>query len=364
MSCGGPLSAVTMIAGAGVLQNVGLGVAPALGGALGGFNSLPITGQFSDIVSSATGVLSGGNLEALRTLGADSFPALTNAIPGDFTSALSGIAPGGVFDGGFTGLISGTASGLMGQGDLSQFGQIFNSAQGFADQANQFINSNLNIGSLAQTFGPLTGGMDNLITGSFSQVNQAFGAFGGDLSNLGNLIDMNNLGELGNPTALVKQLANVGGIIPGVENVLKQAGISSNDLVSLASGSLPGLTESANKLLYEGMTKITGTELSQVKSILGVTTGGINNMAELLNPAKILPTSFASLTMPTPDGLKGIYATAQGTVNSNLEKYLSGPGVPALIPTDLINNARSSLTQVAGIKNETLTGVKKVGRIV
>jgi hypothetical protein len=54
-------------------------------------------------------------------------------------------------------------------------------------------------------------------------------------------------------------------------------------------------------------------------------------MADLLNPAKILPTSFPTLTMPTPDGLRGVYASASGTVNTNLEKFLSVPGIPSTI---------------------------------
>jgi hypothetical protein len=351
MSCGGTLSPVMMVAGAGLLPGASsiaglgssLGVSSSLTSALGSFTSLPITNQFSNIVSSATGVLGSGVLENLRTMGADVFPALTNSIPSSFTSALSTIAPSGVFDGGFTGLIGQTASSIMGQGDLTQFGQIFNSAQGFVGQANQFINSNLNVGGISSTFGSLTGGMDNLITGSFSQVTEAFGAFGSDLSKLGNLIDMGNLTNLGNPSALVKQLSTVGGIVPGVETVLKQAGLSSADLVSLASGSFPGISDSTNKLIYEGLKTITGSELLQVKSILGVTVPNISNMAELLDPSKIFPTSFTTLTMPTPDGLRGIYTDAAGTVNTNLEKFLQDPAAPVYTGDDPIIRARLGL---------------------
>ena len=348
MSCGGPLSPVSSIAGAGLLPGAGaiaglgagLGVNTGLTSALGSFNSLPITGQFSDVVTNATGVLGGGTLDSLRTLGAGTFPALTNAIPSGFASALSAVAPGGMASGGFTGLISSTASGIMGGGDLSQFGQIFNSAQGFVGQANQLINSSLNVGDLSTTFGPITGGMDNLITGGFSQVTEAFGSLGSDMSKLGSLIDMNNLPNLGDPSALVKQLANVGGIVPGVESALKSAGLDASALTNLAGGGLGNISDSANKLLYEGMTKITGSDLDQVKSILGVTTPNIGNMADLLNPTKILPTSFPALTMPTPDGLRGIYASSSGTINTNIEKFLQDPKAPTYAGDDSIIRAR------------------------
>lgn len=353
MSCGGPLSPVMMIAGSGLIPGAGslpgigsaLGVSSSLTGAISSFTSLPITSQFSSIVSSATGLLGGGVLDSLRTLGSDIFPALTNAIPGDFSSALSALAPGGVFDGGFTGLISDTAQGIMGGplGDLSQFGQIFNAAQGFVGQANEFINSNLNIGSIATTFGSLTGGMDSLITGGFNQVTEAFGALGSDLTKLGNLIDMNNLPNLGDPAALIRQVASIGGIVPGIESALRSAGLDTLDITNIATGVLTNITDSADRLLYQGMEKITGVELAQVKNILGVTTANISSMADLLDPKKILPTSFPALTMPTPDGLRGIYATVEGAVNTNLERWLQDPAAPAYTGDDPIVRARLGL---------------------
>ena len=88
------------------------------------------------------------------------------------------------------------------------------------------------------------------------------------------------------------------------------------------------------------MTKVTGSDLAQVKSILGVTTPNIGNMADLLNPAKIFPSSFPSMTMPTPDGLRGIYASSSGTVNTNIEKFLQDPKAPAYNGDDPIVLAR------------------------
>jgi hypothetical protein len=351
-----------MIAGAGLLPGAGalpgigsaLGVSSGLTSAISSFTSLPIVSQFSSVVSSATNLLSSGPLNALRTMGQD-FTALTNAIPSSFSSALSAIAPGGVFDGGFTGAIFDTAKGIMGGPlqDLTQFGQVFNAAQGYLGQANQFINSNLNIGSLASTFGDITGGMNNIISGGFNQVTNALGAFGDDLTKLGSLVDMGNLSNLGDPSALVKQLASVGGITSELQGVLTQAGLNINTINNLVSGQYSGITDTANKLIYQGMEKIVGSELQQVKNILGVTTGGINTMADLLNPAKILPTSYTTLTMPTPDGLRGIYETAT-SVNTNIEKWLQDPTAPAYTGDDPIVRARLGLDTFDNVDTRTI----------
>lgn len=347
MACGGGLSAVMSIAGAGMLPGASaiaglgssLGVNQTLTNVIGEYTSIPAISQFSDVVTAAAGL--GG--DALRTLGADVFPGLTNSLPSSFTSALAPLAPGGVFNGGFTGLIGQTAEGIMGQGDLGYFSQVFGQAQGYIGQANQLINSAQLTQGISNTFSPITGGMDSLITGSFSQVSEAFGAFGGDLSNLGNLIDMNNLPNLGDPSALVRQLASVGGVVPSVESALRSTGIDSLQLSLLGTGVPTDISASANKLLYENMTQITGSDLQQVKNVLGVTTPGINTMADLLDPVKILPNSFPTLTMPTPDGLRGIYATTAGAVNTNLERFLVDPNAPAYTGDDPIVRARLGL---------------------
>lgn len=346
-----------MIAGAGLIPGAGsvtslgssLGVSSSLTNAISSFTSLPIVSEFSSIVTQASSYLDSTVLDSLRTMGQD-FTALTNAIPSAFNEALSAIAPGGVANGGLTGLISQTAQGIMGGPlkDLTQFGQIYNSAAGYIGQANQFINSNLNIGNLTSTFGNLTGGMDSLITGGLSQVSEAFGQFGADLKNLGSLVDLNNLNNLGSPEALIKQLAAVGGVTASVESALRDIGIDASTITKLASGSFSSLTDTANKALYGKLSEITGVNLQQVANIMGVNLPalpGVTTMADLLDPSKILPNSFITLTTPTPDGLLGVYTNLPGAVNTNIEKFFVDPNAPQYTGDDPIVRARLGLTQ-------------------
>ena len=366
MSCGGPLSSVMMIAGAGMIPGAGaitgigssLGVSSGLTSVLGSFTSLPITSQFSSIVSSAAGTLGSSTLSSLRTLASSTFPALTNAIPSSFTSALSAIAPGGVANGGLTGLISSTAQGIMGGGDLSKFTQVFSSAQGFLGQANQFISSNLNLGGLTDTFNTVTGGMNSIITGNFSQISTALGPLGQDLQKLGGLIDMKNLPSLGEPSTLLSRISSLsGGSIPGVSQILSQAGVSNSTLSAIERGLGGSIDATAQKLLYNAMDQVVGPELAQVKQILGVASSltDINKMTDLLDPKKILPNSFDTLTMPTIDGLKNIYVNASGSINTSIEKFLQSPDAPAYTGDDPIVRARLGLSPLPERNVETLT---------
>ena len=49
-------------------------------------------------------------------------------------------------------------------------------------------------------------------------------------------------------------------------------------------------------------------------------------MADLLNPVKLFPTSFSSLTLPTPDGPVLVYDTT-GAVNSVIAPILNSGSV-------------------------------------
>ena len=83
--------------------------------------------------------------------------------------------------------------------------------------------------------------------------------------------------------------------------------------------------------MYTAMTKITGTALTQVLSILNVTTIGITTMADLLNPLKLFPNSYQSLTAPTANGPVAIYVNQTGSINNNLLT-----GLPPYVVSSLV----------------------------
>jgi hypothetical protein len=321
---GGVFSPVMSIAGAGILQNTGLAVASDLVSVLTDYESVPVVAQFQSVVNTASSVLSSNTFEQLVTLGSTTVPALTNAIPANLVSSLSVLAPGGVAVGGLTGVIDDTAQGIMGSGDLSKFAQILNAATAYAVQATQAIATVLNTQDIASTFDPLTGGMNTLVTGGFNQVSNAFDLFGNDLAKSGQLINLDDLPALGYPSTLLQRLGSAAASeLPSLNQALGAAGVSASTVQNLAAG-INDISASAEKSLYAAFTKVTGNDLEQVKAVLGVTTAGITNMAQLLDPKAILPTSYQTLVIPTDNGLEPIY-TAAGSINTNIEKFLLGP---------------------------------------
>jgi hypothetical protein len=203
----------------------------------------------------------------------------------------------------------------MGNGDLSKFAQAESVCQGYADTVNPFVNSAVNSQTyLAGTFS----NTNNMVTGDITSVTTATSLWGQDLVNIGNLINLAALDEMGTPLALVKQLAAQGAVLPQVAIAFDVEGVPLDVIANINSPAL-STTDQVQKLMYTAMTKITGATLDQVKSILKVKTANIETMADLLNPYKIFPNSFQTLTVTNKNSVsQNIYLDNEGTINTNI----------------------------------------------
>jgi hypothetical protein len=351
MSTIGIVSSVNLIAGAGILGNVGgtaLAVSTALTNSISSYSSVPVVSQFADIVSS--GIAATGNAVVTVNVVASTFPALTDAIPTAYQSSLGSAS--------LTSTVSTEANNIFGNGDLGKFEQVLGAAQALVSQTNQLINSSVNAAKPTNTIAYTT--QDNLITGGFSSVTQAFSAFGKDLAHLGQAIDLKDLNNLGSPVALLRQINTLSGNWPELNNKLLAAGLPQ---YAVEDPETATFTDSQQRIIYLAMTEITGNTLAQILKILKVTTAGIQNLAELLNPVKIFPNSFNTLTMPTKNGLRGIYINSTGAINTGLATQLpanilsSYAQLRQIIPADqaLANKAlQNGLEQIKTIFDAAL----------
>jgi len=303
-------------------------------------------------------------LTSLLTIGNTTIPALGDSIPATFTN----LTPVSTVPAGFAGLIQQTGNNYLGNSDVGRFSQGFMAVQGYINTTNQFINSAVN----AQTYlGPTFTNMDTLVTNSVNDVNPDFGNFATDLTNQGNLTNLNDLRMYGTPAGLLRQLAAegnmVGGVFGPVQTPLLAAGLSTNNIQTLLTGAD---TVSENEYLrlqqlaYQGMTNVTGTDLDQVLSILEVTTPNITSMADLLDQTKIFPNSYTTLQTPSPVGPVPVYGP-DGSVNMNLadnvSAYLAAPNGcedlgKVIPPAQAVSNkaVQVAFEQVTNVTNTTL----------
>ena len=307
----GILTPLQLIAGESLLQNSGIGVAPGLTSAINSYSTTPVMSAFF-VALSAT-----GNTYGLPTLAANSVPAFSDSVPYAYESLGPQMIP----------LIANRAAYDAGSGDISKFVQALGIVQSYAETTNQFINSAVNSQTyLADTFTTT----NDAISADITEINLATQAFATDLANLGYLINLNNLGNLGSPLALIQQIYAVTGAIPSVSVVFVAAGVPTDVVLNLTNPTA-SVGDSVQRLMYVAMTQITGVGLQQILQIMRVTTTGINNMADLLNPVKLFPNSFQSLTVPTANGPQAIYLNSSGSVNTALESQLPTYVISSLV---------------------------------
>jgi len=363
----GLLTPLQLTSGFGLLQNTGIAVNSEFLAKIDEYENISFIADLlvTLSLSSAAG-LSGSTIASLRTLGNVACPALGDSIPAGFAGVDPIPAPSNA---GYVSIFPVIGEKYLGDGDVGKFAQAFAAAQGYVGQVNQFIISAANAN---EYLGPTFTNLDDMITGDLSKVSLALPALGKDFEQLGFLIFLADLDHLGEPAALLQQLSKIGNMgnstLPCVQAALEMAGLTTSDITDLISNNRESLFNpdglSSNQFdrlqqrAYQGMTMVSGDCLADVLNILDVTTPGINDMADLLDPVKILPTSYPTLKFE--DQL--IYAP-NGSVNSGISNTLNATTATGcdelgkiIPPAQAVANKalQYQLQQVSGIQNLTL----------
>jgi type IV secretory pathway VirB2 component (pilin) len=313
------LTPLQLNAAAGLLQNEGFGVSANLISAISSYENTTLIVPFLNTISvgSTGNILSANVITIVETLAANTCPALSDSVPTAYSSLGTQM---------ITVVIDQANIDICGN-NTSKLIQAVNQAEAYTSQTSIFINSAVN----SQTYlGNTFTTMNNMITGSATSINLSTPAFGTDLKNLGQLINLKDLNNFGSPFALVQQLYSIAGVVSTVTAAFITAGVSTDVVLNITSPTV-SVTDSSEKLMYQAMTQITGTDLTQILSVLGVVTIGITTMADLLNPLKLFPNSFQSLTAPTATGPVAIYIDSVGSINTNLIRQLPPYVISSLV---------------------------------
>ena len=235
---------------------------------------------------------------------------------------------------------------------LPEYKDFLNSIQ----VSQSYMNSqNSTIQTLQNSKTFLTGTYSNvndLITGDISGVNLATLAFGKDLQNLGKSIDLTRISTFGLPSNLLLTLQKYSAITKSLSIALLSTGLTTFELKEILTG-LVGVSKSQEQKLYQAFSIILGQDLFDILIPLNCKTQNLQSLLDLLNPIKLFPNSYQSLTVPvynltpTTTNSKTYYLiyNNQG-VNSQLNQpaianqigTITPPGPPPIIQSIPTNN--------------------------
>ena len=325
----GFLTPMQMNAGAGLLQNSGIGISPALTTSITSYTGITAIDTITYCHDNSSQV-TGSTLTNLQSLGDGVFPGLTNIVlPTDHATVGAGA---------LTTKVTAHANSLLGA-DVGVFAQHLSMASAFATSSNEFITSALN----ADTTFEMNTDINNLITGALTDTSLALPTLASDLLNSGNLLDYNDLRNLGNPMSFVKIYFQQGGGLPVLDKYLTAEGINTAGLTNAVTLNNPsslvnikvnelgtsGLTsfpdgvtaeetdntkatnQGLGQAIWNALGKVKDDDLVTMQAVLNSSIVGLETAQDFMDPKKIFPQTYESLKAYDPNGNKAFIYISQ-----------------------------------------------------
>ena len=265
----------------------------------------------------------------------------------------------------------------LNQAGYRDFLQQWQSCYGFISYSNSAI---LTVDNSKDFLSGTYSNMNDLISADITNVSLATKAFGQDLIALGKAIDLSTIATYGLPSNLLKTLAKYNSLTKNLSLAIITAGIPVDELGSILSNITQPTLDQERKL-YAAYYITVGETLDEVLIPLNCKTPGLTSLVDLLNPAKLFPNSYKTLTVQlyntgTQNGAQNskvafpIYSSS-GTVNSDLTsaQVLNQIGIQTPIGTPLINNVTPAATEVSieqqrnEINNDNINSINTIGSV-
>ena len=234
----------------------------------------------------------------------------------------------------------------------------FMSASGFVEYTNKAILSMTN----SQDFLDGTySNMNDLISADIAGVSLATTTFGRDLMTSGKAINLAKISTFGLPSNLLETLKKYNAITKEVSLAILASGLQMDELNIILSN-FTSITQEQERRLYSAYNLIVGDSLNEVLVPLNCKVRGLESLADLLNPQKLFPNSYQTLTVP-------VYNTTQSVTNSKTYYLIySGGGLNSNLNSPLVTDQIGTqipigtpqlgvnINQVLGSPNATILG--------
>lgn len=316
-------------------------------------------------VAYARNVVSSAVYDAIISIGSNSISALGDSKPVTFTNTYSKV----MSQWGWLRLIPWQAwrEFYINNGSYTDFCSTFSTCFGKYKQLNLPIEaSNNSIEYLDKVYS----NMNDLITADIAGASLSTFYWGQDLIKSGRAIDLLEIDVFGEPDALLRNLNKNKAITQAVGLSLLSVGLTDTEVKWLSTGTIKA-TADQQKLMYAAFCLITEADLIDVLIPLNCQTTGLVSLADLLDPKKLFPNSYSSLTVPvfnaTPQPTNSktyylIYSTSGG-VNAQIENKF-GTSLIGILPTDIAQSAGAFSVSMLQIRNIQSMSIEKFSQAV
>ena len=302
--------------------------------------------------------------ENLIHIGTDSIPALGGTRPMDW--GWTGTYSGELASYGWLRLIALQAYNEfhINNDSYSDFLNTFNSCYASMKQLNVPIKAFVD--SLTYLDG-MYSNMNDLITSDITGVSLSTFYWGQDLIASGKAIDLTNIDTFGNPDNLLRTLHKYKAINKSVNLALLTAGINAEIIDNVIKNN--PITFQQQQSIYAAFCLIVDNDLVDVLIPINCQTKGLQSLADLLDPKKLFPNSYQTLTVP-------VYNTSPGPTNSktyyllytggqiNMIGDTYGSRLNQVLPYDLAYVCDAFSNSMMHIKNIKSMMIEKFSQVV
>lgn len=300
----------------------------------------------------------------LISIGSNTIPALGNSKPSTYEITYTGedtrfgflrLIP----------LLAHVEFHVNGGSSYSDFLSTFNACEAFKNQHNQMIQSF----ATARTFmdGSYSN-MNDLITSDITGVSLATFVWGQDLINTGRVIDLSRIEDFGLPSVLLRTLQKNSAVTKGVALAMLSAGLTSAESDKLVSGQVA--TFEQEKKLYSAFNLIAGQDLTDVCIPVNCQTKGLDTLADLLDPKKLFPSSYETLTVArynttsNPTNSKAYFLLYKGQAPNIVPSLGYGSRLRNILPDPIAYVCEAFSSSMQQIKNIRNVKIEKFSQVV
>ena len=215
--------------------------------------------------------------------------------------------------------------------------------------------------------------MNDLMSADVAGVNLALPAFGQDFIALGKAIDLSSISTFGLPSNLLMTLQRYNALTKSVTLALLATGMSTAEISDIL-GKVNPVADAQERYIYSAFSIIVGQDLVDVCIPLNCKNVGLDSLADLLNPQKLFPNSYTSLTVPvynavpTATNSKTYYPIYEANgVSSRLTSMAGvdfGSYIRNVLPSDIATAAGAFSVTMQQIRNIASTPVEKFAQVV
>jgi hypothetical protein len=212
--------------------------------------------------------------------------------------------------------------------------------------------------------------MSDLISSDITGVNLATSIFGQELIRLGKSLNLKYINKFGLPSNLLKTLNSSNAITRSLNISLIASGIDLLSISKINNYSYTPTKEEERKI-FDSFGLIIGKDLTDILTILNCKTVGIESLQDLLNPKKLFPESYSSLTVPVYNtsflqtNSKTYYPIySNGAVNNSISSFNLGTYLEGILPSDYWTPCYAFSFSMQQIPNISNIPIEKFAQVV